>query len=242
MPIDLIIIEDEIKMGKKYRNALALNDVLDYVALVKSVEDAIDYISGNPPPNIFWVDIHLGTNEYEGIEILKHIMKRCPEALVIVYTAYSVEKKCRDIGLPNLHYFEKNTSTLEDDFTQIRKLIISYIDGLKKKSSNSFITYYAQIAHIEKKGKTGWAKLICHYENQEIERLFHIDPVRAALGKDLSINAWIKVTIMENGPEIKIVFEKAREIPHIARQEPGSDISDDDFMNSKLWKQSSNKD
>jgi hypothetical protein len=225
----LLFVEDETKKATKYYRQLDLSDILDFVAFVTTFNEAVDHLLEEPPPNIFWVDIQLGSNEYEGIEVLKHIYNICPESLVIVYTAHEVEKQCKDIKLKNLFYLEKDTSNLEEDFAKIRSEIIKYIELIKPRNKGVLFSYPAQIAHIDE--QEGVVKVECHINNEIIEKYFRHGPILSALGDDFFIDNWINITIKEKGSEIIISFEKSTEPSIYTKNQSGIDqMSADELM------------
>ena len=234
MLLGCTIVDDDTKMARKNRDLLGLAQKLDYVTVIERLDEALDHIRVNPHPGIFWVDMNLGEDEEDGMDILRLIKELSPESLVIVYTVYKKIALYRSVGLDNLHYFEKDTTNLEDTLMKIDRLIMDYkqttLDGLYSNK----VSYPALVSHIDR-GKDGMVKLICYYQGEEIDRMFKLAPIEAALKEKLSLNNWLMVTVLEGGPDVTIQFKRTGTPAEFDLSMTDPTISDKNFLSSRLW-------
>jgi ActR/RegA family two-component response regulator len=234
MLLGCTIVDDDTRRARKNRDLLELAEKLDYVTVIERLDDALDHIRANPHPGIFWVDMNLGENEFEGMDILKLIKQLSPESLVIVYTVYKNVALYRSVDLANLYYFEKDTTSLEDTLAKIDQLIMDYKKATVNALYTHSVSYPALVSHIDR-GKDGMVKLICYYQGQEIERLFKLGPIEAALKENLSLNNWLTVTVLEGGPDVTIQFKKTDAPGEFDFSMTDPTISDKNFLSSRLW-------
>lgn len=233
---DFLIVEDELQSAILYRGELYEENVAEQIDFVTSAHDAIRYVERPNPPNKYLVDINLGAGrEYDGIKVLEAIKDKCPNSLVIVYSAYDVRKRCNEIELPNLKVYSKDPGTNEDDFKSFKELSIKHNAAQMEKlpEPESFI---AQIAHVVRDGSKSWVKLVFKMGEDEFEKIVPFRPVWLAMNKSIKINEWIKITVLEEDTVVKYIYERGSAPPSNEQQFTG--IDDDTFMLSKIWHQS----
>ncbi len=231
----LLIVEDRLKFARNYYNLLQDNNVPEVLEIACNPKEARVFIQGENPPNQYIVDIDLEDKRTGGIEVLRNIKDKCPDSLVIAYTAHDMEKECRKVDLPHFHFFDKADVDPQEHFRAFSSLIAEYNKNMKVDAPDHFVAYYAQIAHIDKDEPL--VKLMCYYEDDVLGRFYHAEPIRAALGTDFGINKWVKVAVVERGPEIKILFTKPGRIPLDVTEVITSKISDEDFAKSQMWQE-----
>lgn len=233
--MNIITIEDEIKMNRQILKKLKF--LFEEYFPITNYYDAIDYIDNLPPPDVIILDMNLGQSEYEGIPVLTRIKEKIPDALVIVYTFYDhVEPKCREIGLKNFYFIEKDTTNWEEDMNKIEELIKEYKRTIYPEQIENNISYDAQICHIEELENGGWTKLLCHSNDKEEMRIFNSGPIKSVLMDDFKINKWVRIKVCQIGGEIRVHFEKLPALKEEDIDDIESEIDDERFMGAKIWK------
>ena len=92
--IDVAIVEDNEKIRSLIQRYLDMQDSLSCKAAMESVEDMLEYLKENSPPNVMLMDIQLpGMSGIEGIGIIKETY---PEIEIIMLTVYHDSHKIFD--------------------------------------------------------------------------------------------------------------------------------------------------
>jgi len=221
----IFMIEDEADSARNFLKHSEINKLMNEIAYITDFDTLSNFILEESSVNVFWVDINLGHGrEEDGIEMIKIARKKCPGALIIVYTAYfELEEKAFAAGAD--HFFQKGA-----EYGSVMKDIQGIVkEFLREKGVRIKITeYFAEIAHIEK----DWVKVECTYGGHEMTKFFPISPVRACLQEDFMVDAVVKVKVVEKGSEIKVNFEKA--YAH-AGYSAGEDEERANLLESEIW-------
>lgn len=217
----MFMIEDKKDNAEDYLNHSGISKMIKNITHITNYDDFLEAILENFPHNVFWVDVNLGRGkEQAGLDIIKYIREHHKNALILVYTAYASNRKsCIDAGAD--HFFLKGgdySKTMDD----INKVIQDFLDSQSRK-----IEYIAEVAHVDEE----WVKFEFEYEGREYTRFYPIAPVEAALESDLVVDAKVKITYLEKGSKIEILFEKIALAPDLDEEED----DDDDLYNSNIW-------
>ena len=235
MYMDCVIVEDETRMARRYRDNAGLGKILNTVTIIGNMDDAIDHITANPNPKVYWIDLNLGNGQNEGINILRYIKEKASASLVIVYTVYrEAEPLCRAIGLQNFAFIEKYAPQMEEDLKTIETLIINYKNQVTKAKNVSVESYPALVSNVSR--AEGIVKLICFYKGLEIDRFVKLSTVEAAYNRDVKVDDWVLVTVTEQGAATELNFTKIDAPRDINTSLDDFGINDEEYLNSNFWK------
>jgi two-component system LytT family response regulator len=79
-----VIIEDEIIASQNLQRLIAqVNKDIEIIAILKSIEDSVEWFSLNPNPDLVFMDIHL--SDGASFSIFEKVLKNHEEALTKTY-------------------------------------------------------------------------------------------------------------------------------------------------------------
>ena len=86
--MNALIIEDEILASRHLKQILNEVGNIDVVDTLESIAETIEWFSGNPQPDLIFMDIHLA----DGIafEIFNHVNISCPVVFTTAYDEYAL--------------------------------------------------------------------------------------------------------------------------------------------------------
>lgn len=104
--IKIIIVDDDVDWLKKFSGFLNTEPDLHVIGTVTNKDNAEDFIKSTDA-DIILMDLNLGNNPYEGIEITKKISDIKPVKVIIVssYTVDELISNAFEVGA--VHYFPK---------------------------------------------------------------------------------------------------------------------------------------
>ena len=218
------VVEDNRDIGQKCIRHSGIDRLIDYCAIIDDFDSFSNNILLDEHPKVFIIDVNLGTGrEEDGIKMIEIARKKCPDALIIVHTAYEeFEDRCVEAGAK--HFFVKSKN-YENNMQKIYHFVDQY---LRKKGINiKTVEFRAQIAHID----PAWVTLECKYEDQELVKRFPSGPIQAALQDFYAVDAEIKIRIVQKNTEVKILVER---IESEKRNTPKPGLLDSEIWNNKL--------
>jgi len=113
----ILIVEDEEKLGKIYREHLARSG---FEARLSSTISAVK----NFDPDLVLLDHGLPDEELDGIELIPQIKKRFPRAQIVVFSNYSpFELRARALAAGAEDYWVKVDLSLKNLLERVQALI-----------------------------------------------------------------------------------------------------------------------
>ena len=217
----LVFVEDEVDMAKNFFKRLGLKNIMQSVYL-QNLEQMKQLLQNHHAKCMYWVDINLGRGRLnEGIEVIKTIRDREPDALIIVYTAYSSKKEdCYAAGAN--YFFRKHPTSYLNDIAKLRDMIIVLLGLLNQKEVTweKSTTLFCEVSKIEK--ERNLAHLNCKNSpssEEEFEKVFSLSHFKDK--EKLFIEKSIIVRILER-PGARLMSRSrsactARRIPRSTR-------------------------
>lgn len=149
----VLILEDEILSAQRAKALLHEHDpTISVVETIDSVEDATDWLSRNPEPDLMLVDIHL--SDGLSFELFKKVQVKSPVIFTTAYDQYAIQA----FKMNSIDYLLKPLDKAELGFalskfkalTQERKnflmtdiqRIVQSFQGLSKKTKNRFLVKF----------------------------------------------------------------------------------------------------
>lgn len=88
--MNLLIVEDEAAAAKRLQKLIKnlLPDV-NILGVLDSVEDVVDWVNGNPTPDLMMMDIHLADGS--SFEVFKEVDIECPVIFTTAYDQYAIQ-------------------------------------------------------------------------------------------------------------------------------------------------------
>ncbi len=151
--MDVLILEDEILSAQRAKALLYEHDpTISVVETIDSVEDATNWLSKNPEPDLILVDIHL--SDGLSFDLFKKIQIKSPVIFTTAYDQYAIQA----FKMNSIDYLLKPLDKSELGFalgkfkslTQERKnfltadiqRIMQSFHGLEKKFKNRFLVKF----------------------------------------------------------------------------------------------------
>jgi len=196
-----VIIEDEIIAAQNLQRLIAqVNSSIEIIAVLKSIEESVEWFSGNPNPDLVFMDIHL--SDGSSFSIFEKVRIQAPLIFTTAYDEYalkafevnSIDYILKPINIKDLeraieklsHYNQTNSSNEE----MIAKMLAMFQKDKKVYKSNFLIPYKDKfiplsvndIAYIYSENKT--SKIVTldnrsFYENRSLDtHQQQIDPTK----------------------------------------------------------------
>ncbi len=237
MDTKFTIIEDKPKLAQNYSSEMEIEDHVDKIIYISSLNQALESISPDNTKSVFWVDMNLGFADDEGLFVLRQIKKNSPESLVIVYTAHhDYYDRCLKVGLKYFHFINKDPDTYEDDMEKIKKIILNFIDVTPA------LEFYGQIAHIDT--DSNYVKIDCLIDEQICQKYFTLDFIQKSIESKLKVDVMLRIRIFEKPNKIEILvhevadsnLEDLQKLISDGIVDDGFDEEDlDDLFTSEIW-------
>lgn len=85
-----VIIEDEKIAAESLKNIISqLDDSVEVITILQTVEDSVEWLSNNPHPDLLFVDIHLADGS--SFSIFDKIKVECPIVFTTAYDEYALK-------------------------------------------------------------------------------------------------------------------------------------------------------
>jgi len=84
-----IIVEDEVLAARNLKAILDELGNIDVITCLESISETIEWFTGNPPPDILFLDIHLADGS--AFEIFERIQISCPVIFTTAYDEYALK-------------------------------------------------------------------------------------------------------------------------------------------------------
>jgi DNA-binding LytR/AlgR family response regulator len=84
-----IIVEDEVLAARNLKAILDELGNVEVIACLESISETIEWFTGNPPPDILFLDIHLADGS--AFEIFDRIQINCPVIFTTAYDEYALK-------------------------------------------------------------------------------------------------------------------------------------------------------
>ena len=85
-----VIIEDEKIAAESLKNIIGqLDDSVEVITILQTVEDSVEWLSNNPHPDLLFVDIHLADGS--SFSIFDKIKVECPIVFTTAYDEYALK-------------------------------------------------------------------------------------------------------------------------------------------------------
>lgn len=229
---EMVFLEDEIHVAKKFYKHLKLKDVVPSVKYLESLDELKKLLRKKRVKRFYLVDINLGRGKLEaGLEAIKIIRDSDPDALIIVYSGYP-EKEHASLEAGADLFFGKDATRYEDDIWKIRNTIIRELKE-KEESWESTIIMYSQIVDID--DDRDLIRLNCKLEKKSAETFERIFPLKHFEDKEkLAVDQSILVKVLERPGEVRFIFEKVKENFYEDEEDINlSDLDDSNILGSK---------
>ena len=138
-----LIVEDEALAARNLKAILDGIGTIEVIASLESIAETVEWFTGNPCPDILFLDIHLADGS--AFEIFDRIQVKCPIIFTTAYDEYalkafkvnSVDYLLKPVDLEAVHLALKKLNDLKSGDNMIegvQKLIASFRQTLKYKS------------------------------------------------------------------------------------------------------------
>ena len=88
--MNAVIIEDEIVAAQSLQRLIAqVNSNIEIVAVLKSIEDSVDWFAANPNPDLVFMDIHL--SDGSSFSIFEKVKIQAPIIFTTAYDEYALK-------------------------------------------------------------------------------------------------------------------------------------------------------
>lgn len=142
--MNILIIEDEIKAARSLENLLLkLRPEARILAKIQSVEDAIDYLTNSPSPDLIFMDIQL--SDGLSFTIFKSVKITCPVVFCTAYGEYAMDA----IKENGIDYLLKPFS--EEDLKNTFEKLDNFKNFFQKTSENDLRELMRKISGEEQK-------------------------------------------------------------------------------------------
>lgn len=157
---NIIIIEDETPAGE-YLKSLILKLAPDatVLAILESVEQAVEWLGTNPSPDLIFMDIQLGDGSC--FEIFEQVKVRCPIIFTTAHDEYainafklnSLDYLLKPIKSSDLHYsldkfHSSNEESLKRTVESLEEIIKERIYAPKSTKRNFLVPYRDKLIPI----------------------------------------------------------------------------------------------
>ena len=157
---DIIIIEDEAPAGEYLKSLVyKLKPQAEVLTILESVEQAVEWLGSNPPPDLIFMDIQLGDGSC--FEIFDQVKVRSPIIFTTAHDEYainafklnSLDYLLKPIKISDLHYSldkfaSSNEETLKKTVESLEVIIKERINSHKSSRRNFLVPYRDKLIPI----------------------------------------------------------------------------------------------
>lgn len=135
-----VIVEDEIIAAQNLQRLIAqVNKDIEIIAILKSIEDSVEWFSANPAPDLVFMDIHL--SDGASFSIFDNVKIHAPIIFTTAYDEYalkafevnSIDYLLKPISIKDLERAIKKFGQINKTHNSNEEVIANLLDIFKKE-------------------------------------------------------------------------------------------------------------
>lgn len=228
-PAKIFIVEDDDLMAHQNSQNLKIQGEADPAIIIRNMDDFAQTVLDGQQFRIFLVDINLGIwRESEGLEIIKEVRKRFPDALIIALSAYEDRRKSSLTAGADYFFIKGN---YDERMKEISDLVNEHRENNRHLMPT--ILFYANVAHVDTDMEM--VKLDCYMGDLNFERHFQLRPIAAALKGPVEVNVSLEVRVIQQDCGILTMFQQLDKIPGHSPHDQYEEENPIDLTQSPIW-------